>query len=143
MRFIRRSNSILPSFTNVFDEIFNDEFFGKSANTQNSIPPVNVKETEKDFSLEVAVPGFDKEDINIQVKDDVLTIESKKENKDEVVEKDKFTRREFSFRSFRRIFSLPKKVNKDAIKADYKNGILNVNIPKQDADVDAKRIDIG
>ena len=143
MKLVRRSNNVVPTFSRFFDDFFADEFFNKPIRQNEAVPPVNVKESETGYDLEVAIPGFNKEDINIEVKDDLLTIASRQESKQEVTEDNKFTRKEFSFKSFKRMFSLPKTVDKEAIKADYKDGILNVNLPKAEKEEGTKRIEIG
>ena len=139
MNLIRRSNHYFPTFSRFFDEFLNEEIPGN----QSSLPAVNVKENDANYELEIAVPGIDRKDINLEVKDNVLTISSRKESKNEVVEQGRYTRREFSFRSFKRMFTLPKWADKDKIKAEYKDGVLNVEIPKGNANDDVKRIDIG
>ena len=138
MKLIRRSN-----FPTLINEIFRDDFFNVDFPKHESVPAVNVKENDANYELEVAIPGYNKEDINIEVKDNTLTISSTHKETTEDSEKGKYTRKEFSFRSFFRKFHLPKTVDKDAIKADYKNGILEVNIPKAEKVDDTKRIEIG
>ncbi len=127
--FNRRSS--LPSIV--------DDFFGKDMladffdgyQTGISIPAVNIIESKDDFRIEVAAPGLDKNDFSIDVKNNVLFISSEKEetneNKDE-----KLMRREFSYRSFSRSFSLPNTVEPDKITARHKNGVLNIHIPKRE-----------
>ena len=134
-----RSNHFFPTVSRVFDDFFNDEVI----NTKRNLPAVNIKENDKNYELELAVPGLEKSDINLEVKDNILSISSKKEESKETVEKGRYTRREFSFRSFKRLFTLPKSVDKDNIKADYRDGVLNVEIPKGKADDDVKKIEIG
>ena len=101
------------------DDIFRD--FSKSNTT---LPAVNIKEEEKSFEIEVAVPGLAKKDIKINVENNVLTISSeKKEDKGET--KDNYTRKEYSYKAFSRSFNLPKEViDIDAITAkNYKRRI--------------------
>lgn len=138
MKLIRRSN--FPTF---FNDFFRDDFLNTELPRHTAVPAVNVKENDESFDLELAAPGFNKGDFNVEVKDNTLTISSTQKERKEENEKGKYTRREFSFRSFRRMFHLPKTVNKDAIKADYKDGILNVNIPKSEPVEDVKKIEIG
>lgn len=138
MKLIRRSN--FPTFINDF---FKDDFLNVDVPRHEAVPAVNVKENDENFELEVVVPGFNKEDINVEVKNNTLTISSAQKEEKEASEKGRYTRREFSFRSFKRLFHLPKSVDKDAIKADYKDGVLNVNIPKVEPVNDTKKIEIG
>ncbi len=131
----------LPS---IFDDMFKTDWLGGTSNVNNigvSIPAVNIQESEDNFLVEVAAPGKTKEDFNIELGSDVLTIssESKKENTEE--EKGKFTRREFSYSTFKRAFSLPETVDSSKINASYENGVLLINLPKkEEAKVQAKRM---
>lgn len=110
-------------------DFLNEDFFPTFTRTSTSLPAVNIREDEKAFYLELAVPGMDKKDLKIDVKDDVLTISSEhKEEKNEDTEG--YKRREFSYSSFCRSFYLPEDVNEEKIGASYKDGILNVTIPK-------------
>lgn len=128
MNTIRRNSLVLPSLMN---EIFKPDWFGGTENGNNHLPAVNIKENEKDFELELAVPGRKKEDFNIEVDKDVLTISSEVKHEDEVKEEN-YTRREFGFSSFKRAFTLPETIDSDKIKADYKNGLLKFVLPKKE-----------
>ena len=96
-------------------------------------PAVNIKETDKSFELDLAVPGMDKKDFKIELNDASITISAKHENKiEETNEKERYSRREFSYQSFSRSFVLAEDlVDTEAINAKYENGILNVSIPKK------------
>ncbi len=127
----RRNRENMPSFI--------DEFFGKdwmdsvfSEQPGISTPAVNVKETNDDYQIEVAAPGLDKKDFKVDLDNNVLTISSEKEHKDEQKDGDKYMRREFSYSSFSRSFSLPDAVDAENIKAKHKDGILLVVIPKRE-----------
>ena len=132
---------MLPSITRstfrpFFPSLFDDDFFSSVPATgrQNSyMPAVNIKEDDKNYFLELAVPGMDKKDLKIDIDEDVLTISS--EHKNENVEKQEgYTRKEFSYSSFARSFYIPENVNRDSINANYKDGILTVSFPKQEED---------
>jgi HSP20 family protein len=111
--------------------LFDDDFFPVVSNRNTSMPAVNIREDEKRFTLELAVPGMDKKDLKIDINEDVITIASEhKEEKEE--NNDDFKRREFSYSSFCRSFYLPDNVNKEKIDASYKDGILTVVLPKQE-----------
>jgi HSP20 family protein len=100
------------------------------------MPAVNVKETANQIELEVAAPGMDKNDFDIQFENNMLVIsaEHKDEKKEGGNKEDEFTRQEFSYRSFRRAFHLPEHmVESDKLKATYKDGILQVLIPKAES----------
>lgn len=121
----------MPSLINDFfnDDLF-DNFFGFIPAVKNAAT-VNIIEDKNNFRLEVAAPGLDKEDFKIDLHNDILTISAEKkvenENKDE-----KFLRREFSYCSFKRSFTLPEYVDIEKIEAQHKNGILKVIIPKKE-----------
>ena len=95
------------------------------------MPAVNVKEDDKQFSLELAVPGMDKKDLKIDINEDVLTISSESKHESEE-NKNGYKRKEFSYSSFCRSFYIPENVNRDNIEANYKDGILTVGLPKQE-----------
>lgn len=98
---------------------------------ENTIPSVNIKENGKEFNVELAVPGFNKDQFHVNVEDNVLTISAeRKEEKKETDER--FTRKEFSYNSFARSFTLPQSVNADKVDAKYADGILKLCIPKKE-----------
>ncbi len=94
-----------------------------------SKPSANVREKEDAFSIELAVPGLSKNDFNIDLDKNLLTISAGIEKKDE---DNNYNRMEFDYSNFCRSFSLPETINTDNIKAVYKNGILKVNLPKKE-----------
>lgn len=139
MNIVKRKNADFPS---IFDELFQTDWFGGIANqvaNQTNIPATNIKETADNFILEVAAPGKTKEDFVLALDHDVLTI-STETKKEDVAEsnsaeaKEKYTRKEFSFESFKRSFKLPQTVNREEINATYTNGILQVALPKREED---------
>jgi HSP20 family protein len=111
--------------------IFDDDFFPVMSNKTSSMPAVNIREDEKNFVLELAIPGVDKKDLKIDINEDVLTISSETKNESEE-EKDGYKRKEFSYSSFCRSFYVPENVNRDKIGASYKDGILNIELPKME-----------
>jgi len=127
-----------------FDDFFKRDitnFFGNDMSVNQ--PSVNVVETEKDYRIDVAAPGLEKDDFNLEVDRDLLVISAEKESSDEVKE-DKYMRREFNYTTFTRSFQLPENVNADEIGANYENGVLKVTLPKLEEDKVApkKRIEI-
>ena len=113
--------------------LFDDDFFPVFQNRTSSMPAVNIREDDKKYSLELAVPGMDKKDLKIDINEDVLTISSESRNENEE-SRDGYKRKEFSFASFCRSFYIPENVNRDSIEANYKDGILTVGLPKQEED---------
>ncbi len=109
------------------------DFFGTPASPMEStIPAVNVKEEEDEFEIQVAAPGMEKEDFNINLDGNLLTVSSEHEEKEEEEKKGgDFSRREFSYQSFYRTFSLPENtIDSEKIMAKYKDGILRIKLPK-------------
>ena len=118
------------------DTIFDRDFFDIESNLLPvrlgvNVPSVNIKETPKEYTLEVAAPGLERKDFNIEVENHTLKISAEKEeNKEEKKESDGYSRKEYSYNSFSRSFYLPENVKQAAIDAKYENGILKVHVPK-------------
>ena len=111
-------------------DFFNDDFLPTLTGKTNSMPAVNIKEDEKNYFLDLAVPGMDKKDIKIDINEDILTVSS--ESKHEATEeKEGYKKKEFNYSSFCRSFYVPENVERDKISANYKDGILTVSLPKQ------------
>ncbi len=123
--------------TNFFDDFFTNELldFKRAGFSETGLtsPSVNVKEDADRFQIMVAAPGIKKENFNINLEKNILTIssENKTEN-EEVDENGTFTRREFNYNSFSRSFTLPETVESEKIEATYEDGILNVTVPKKE-----------
>lgn len=120
---------------NSFNHLLNDIFGGETItkNFANRFyPAVNIKEDNKAFEIAMAVPGINKDEIKVAVEHDVLTISY--EHKNEANEQNEnYTRREYSYQSFSRSFTLPKSADADKIAAVYTNGELMLTIPKKEA----------
>ncbi|MFN4144245.1 MAG: Hsp20/alpha crystallin family protein [Runella sp.] len=131
-----KTNSNFPTlFGNMFAKDFND-LFAPSTLSSYGIPAVNIIENDNGFRLEVAAPGYKKDDFKINLDQNVLTIEAQQETKNEETN-EKYTRKEFSFSSFSRSFTLPSTVDNEQINANYTDGILKVELPKK---AEAKKI---
>jgi HSP20 family protein len=127
-----KSNANLIPFG--MDNFFTNDFFDNQwleKKLKHTIPAVNIKENKNEFNIEFASPGFTKKDFKIDLDQDVLTISAEKE-KEKTEESDAFTRKEFSYNSFSRSFTLPKTVNAEKIDAKYNDGILKLSIPKKE-----------
>jgi len=98
---------------------------------EQTIPSVNIKENGKEFNIEFAAPGFSKTDFKVNVEDNVLTISAEKEEEKKEAD-ERFTRKEFSYNSFSRSFTLPQTVNVEKVDAKYNDGILKLCIPKKE-----------
>ena len=126
----RINRNYVPAY---WDDFFNDRVFNSLNNSYSNTtsPAVNVEEGDKEFRIEVAVPGLSRKDFRIEVEDDVLTISSEDKQKKEE-KKRNYTRREFSYHSFKRSFQLPETVDQDQIQASHESGVLNITLPKRD-----------
>ena len=102
------------------------------SSTGTNIPAVNIKESNEGFEVEMAAPGMSKKDFKIELENNLLTISSEKREEAEKKEGDRYTRKEFSYQSFSRSFSLPEVVDADKINARYENGVLFLSIPKKE-----------
>ena len=130
MKLVKRNNDMwLPS---VFDEFFGTDWLGGIESTTLKTPSVNILESEKGFSIELLVPGRKKEDFNIEVNNDILTISSETKSESDNQETAKFTRKEFSISAFKRSFTLPEIIDGDHVTASYDNGILRLMLPKKE-----------
>lgn len=130
-----KSNQKEELFPSRLSDFFdNSRFFGNpwfEREFTNSLPAVNVKEDGKQFDIEFAAPGFNKNDFKISVENNVMTVSAEK--KDEKSEDNKrFTRKEFNYSSFSRSFTLPQSVNSDKIDAKYTDGVLHLQVPKKE-----------
>lgn len=121
-----------PSFFDLSRDLldWNNAHFSETA---TSLPAVNIKETDDMFEVEMAAPGMSKEDFQIELNNNLLTISSERRKEHEETDKDRYTRREFSYQSFRRTFTLSNEVvDAEKIKARYENGVLQLEIPKKE-----------
>ena len=132
MTLVKFKNNSMPVVPTFFDTLFGKDFFDYNFNSAvANVPATNIKETKDEYTLQLAAPGMKKSDFKIEVNNNVLTISSESETSRE--EKNEgYTRKEFSYHSFSRSFNLPQTVNKDAISANYTDGLLNISIPKRD-----------
>jgi HSP20 family protein len=126
MRIVKyNNNKVFPSLMN---EFFNDDLRMNVINNNHSVPSVNSIENDNSFEIDLAVPGMKKDDFTIQLNDKVLVISSENTNS---VENNSMSLNEFNYSSFQRSFIVPETVEHDKIRANYKNGILKVKLPKK------------
>lgn len=138
----RNEANWLPS---ALDDMFKADWLGGTTNVNSigtSIPAVNIQESDENFLLALAAPGKVREDFKIELDNDVITISSEERKEQDPSEKNgKFTRKEFSYSTFKRAFSLPDTVDNEKISASYNNGVLEINLPKrEEAKVQPKRM---
>jgi HSP20 family protein len=137
MKTLIKSNETLLPGLSLFDDFLSKDLMrwtNPIFQSSNSLPEVNIKETNTNFKLEVASPGLDKKDFKVLLENNVLTVSANKESEEEQKDPDgKYTRREFSYTSFSRSFNLPPQtVLGDKISASYTNGILHISVPKRE-----------
>lgn len=125
----RTQQNWLPAF---FNDFFDDDFrhFGNMMRT--SSPAINVKENDKEYTVEIAAPGMSKDDFKIRINEEnelVVTLEHKDEQKEEKKD-EKYLRREFSYSHFEQALLLPDDIKKEEISASMEHGVLNITLPK-------------
>lgn len=125
----------------LFNNFFRNDYHENYSGNCSSSPATNVFETEKDFKIEVLLPGFVKEDLQLNVHKNVLTVKVEKEEK-ENNEVYKYAHREFSAKSFEKKYRLPKSVDTEKISARFENGILNIELPKKEEALEKEPVEI-
>jgi len=118
--------NLLDNFFNDFPTLFSDNF----ASNFKNFAPVNIKETKDAYELEVVAPGFEKNDFNINLEKNALTISAEKKS-EERKEDEKQIRNEYSYRSFKRSFTLDERTDSEKVEAKYVNGVLTLNLPRK------------
>ena len=140
MTTLKRNGNLLNPLPMLFDDFLHRDLFDwKNSNfsdTSTTIPSVNIKETSDNYEVEVAAPGMTKNDFKVELEGNVLTISSERSNQNEENEEkvdERFLKREFSYQSFQRTFTLKNEVvDIDKIEAKYENGLLHLMIPKKE-----------
>ncbi|MCY1722278.1 Hsp20/alpha crystallin family protein [Prolixibacteraceae bacterium Z1-6] len=132
------ANNVLVNelFNNFFRNDYSEQYVKNCAK-----PATNVFETEKDFKIEVLLPGFVKEDVNLNVHNNILTIKVDKEKEEKEVEY-KYTHREFGAYNFEKQYKLPKSVDTEKIEAKFDSGILVLHLPKKEEALPKVPVDI-
>ena len=130
----RRTNTFFPSFwDNFFSKDLMDWGTANFSSTDTTLPAVNVKESVESFEIEVAAPGMNREDFKVNLENNVLTISSERKEEKKQEEKGRYTRREFSYQSFQRSFTIPQDlVDGEKISAKYCDGLLCITLPKKE-----------
>ncbi|MDM1294642.1 Hsp20/alpha crystallin family protein [Sphingobacterium sp. N143] len=131
------TDAVNPFVNTVFDNLFNDNFI--SDRLVSRVPAVNISESEKSFTIEMAAPGLDKSDFKINVDKNLITISAEK--KEESVSEEKlYSKKEFNYSSFSRSFTLPDTVDYSNIEAAYEGGVLILTVGKKEDAIIAKRL---
>lgn len=145
MTLVKVNNPLTKTFDGMMKELFNDFPASVNKTVREDVlhfPPVNIVEKTENYLVELAAPGFEKADFNVKLEGNILTISTEK--KETAAEStDKMIRREFSYRSFKRSFTLDEKIDAENISAKYENGILKLELPKkEDLKAGAREISI-
>ncbi|WP_114941509.1 Hsp20/alpha crystallin family protein [Mucilaginibacter endophyticus] len=125
----KANNTLMPGFNDVFDSIFNDTFF--SDRMVARVPAVNISESENNYHVELAAPGLRKEDFKLNLERNQLSI-SVEQNADHQDNQKNYSKREYSYSSFVRSFTLPESADHANIEASYTDGILRIDIAKRE-----------
>ena len=137
MTLTKRNGGLLNQMPVLFDDFFNRDIFNwgnlNFSDTDTTIPAVNIKETPESYEVEVAAPGMTKDDFKVELDGNSLTISSEKRSENQQKDEERYFRREFSYESFQRTFTLQKDVvDIDKIEAKYEHGLLRLLIPKKE-----------
>lgn len=136
----KKNNPLMPGFNDVFDSIFNDTFFSDRMVTR--VPAANISETADHYHIELAAPGLKKQDFKLNLDRNILNI-SVEQQSENAAEQRNYSKREFSYSSFVRAFTLPDSANSDDIDATYSDGVLKIDIAKkEEAKAVRKQIEI-
>lgn len=135
-----KKNDLIPGFSDVFDSILNDTFFADKMMTR--VPAVNISESTDHYHLELAAPGLKKEDFKLSLDRNILSITVEHNNQGNQQERN-YNKREFSYSSFVRSFTLPESADDNAIEAKYNDGVLCIDIAKrEEAKMQSRQIEI-
>ena len=123
------NNALLPGFNDVFESIFNDTFFNDRMVTR--VPAVNISESEDNYHVELAAPGLKKDDFKLNLERNILTISVEQSSNHQDSQKN-YSKREYSYSSFVRSFTLPESADDSRIDASYNDGILRIDTAKRE-----------
>jgi HSP20 family protein len=137
MTLARLSDNTFPTFPSFFNKFFEGDLMdwnsSNFAGTNMTMPAVNIRENNDEFLIDVAAPGMSKENFNVDYDNGRLTISSERKEEKEEKSDEKYNRKEFSYMSFQRTFTIAENlVNGDKIGAKYENGILHISLPKRE-----------
>jgi len=137
MALVKSNSNYYSAIPSLIDSLFSRDWLdwnnSNYSGTNTTVPAVNIHETENEYAIEVAAPGMSKDDFRVNLENNELTISSEKKDEKKEEKKGQYSRREFSYQSFHRTFTLPEnQVNSDKIEAKYADGILRLTLPKKE-----------
>lgn len=124
----KKDNALNPLFSDVFESLFNDTIGDRMI---SRVPAVNIAETDSSYYIELAAPGLKKDDFKINLDRNVLSVSSEKKDEN-TAEGKRYTKREYSFSTFVRSFTLPESADQTQIEAGYVDGVLKINVAKKE-----------
>ena len=127
---LSRKNNLTPSIADEFFKPWND-WFDNRLSKKLLVPAINIAETDKGFSIDVAAPGLKKADFSISLDNNILTISAESEKSKEEKDDNNYTRQEYNYSSFSRSLTLPENIDEDKITATYDGGVLKLSVPKK------------
>lgn len=131
---VKSNGNLFPDVPQFFDDVFAKDMFNLPILNRisgDTLPAVNISESDKNYLLELAAPGMKKGDFHIELDNNTLIVSAELKSEAENMSDENYTRKEFNYKSFKRIFNLPKNmVEADKISAKYEQGILQVSVPK-------------
>ena len=142
IRRLGRNNANLNTYDvlSMFDDLFTTDIPSRTHRSYNTTPRANVVKTDTGYGIELAAPGFSRDEFELSVDDGRLTISMNTEDSKEYEEK--LQHREYRFASFKRSFSLPEHTNIDGISARYEAGILYIDVPVEEKGVQKRLITV-
>lgn len=126
----------------LFNNFFKNDYHESYANNCSTKPATNVFETEAEFKIEVLLPGYKKEDVELNYQNNLLTIKVENEVKEDKTEEFKYAHREFGAFNFEKQYQIPKMVNDEKISAKFENGVLSIILPKKEEALEKAPVDI-
>ncbi len=132
MKLFKWESNIKPMFPNIIEKFFGKKITDSATQNENvsTVPSVNISDVNKAFEVNVAVPGLEKKDVKIEIKDKYLVVSSEKQYENEEKNKN-WLRREYGYASFQRMFELPDSADHEKVLAEMKKGILSIKIGKK------------
>ena len=139
MTLLERRNQLNPLQRTFWNDLFDRELTWPSLFRDGEmLPAVNIRDEEKQYDIEFAVPGYKKDDFNVSVEHGVLTVKAEVNNEHEE-NHNGYSRKEFSYKSFERNFTLPDNVFEEKINCKFENGILKVHVPKNKIAIESQK----
>jgi len=141
MKLFKWNTDLKPKFPAVIEKFIGKKITDEASPGEevSTVPSVNISDANKAFEVNIALPGLDKRDVKLEIKDNCLMISSEKQYEKEDKDKE-WIRKEYGYASFQRMFQLPENADHDKVQAEMKNGILSVKIAKKPGYIESKKL---